>query len=46
MITAHPTDINLSRVQLVRKVVLLAAVAASAFLIFGESRWPGRRCDS
>jgi protein-S-isoprenylcysteine O-methyltransferase Ste14 len=42
MITAHPTDINLSRVQLVRKAVLLAAVAASvAFLIFGESRWPG-----
>lgn len=42
MITVHPTDITLSRVQLVRKAALLAAVAASvAFLIFGESRWPG-----
>ena len=42
MITVHPTDITLSRVQLVRKAALLAAVAASvAFLIFGESSWPG-----
>jgi protein-S-isoprenylcysteine O-methyltransferase Ste14 len=42
MITAHPTDFTLSRVQLVRKAALLAAVAASvAFLIFGESSWPG-----
>jgi protein-S-isoprenylcysteine O-methyltransferase Ste14 len=42
MTVTHPAAINLSRVQLVRKAVLLAAVAASiAILIFGEARWPG-----
>jgi protein-S-isoprenylcysteine O-methyltransferase Ste14 len=42
MIAVHPANINLTRVQLIRKAALLAAVAASiAFLVFGESRWPG-----
>jgi protein-S-isoprenylcysteine O-methyltransferase Ste14 len=42
MIATHPIEINLGRVQLVRKAVLLAVVVASfALLIFGESYWPG-----
>jgi protein-S-isoprenylcysteine O-methyltransferase Ste14 len=42
MIATHPIEINLSRVQLVRKAVLLAAVMASiVLLVFGESYWPG-----
>jgi len=41
VIATHPSDINLSRVQVVRKAVLLTAVAASiVFLVFGESFWP------
>jgi protein-S-isoprenylcysteine O-methyltransferase Ste14 len=42
MTAALPHAINLSRVQLVRKAFLLAAVAASLLvLVFGQSRWPG-----
>jgi protein-S-isoprenylcysteine O-methyltransferase Ste14 len=42
MIAALPDAINLSRVQLVRKAILLAAVAASVLvLVFGQSLWSG-----
>lgn len=42
MLAAYRSTIDLAQVQLIRKAALFAAIAGCvAFLVFGDSRWPG-----